>query len=214
MLNTADVLKQFVADYSKAVANKTGLLPQVCHDPQWCSPCEQSEVKEGEMVSWQWQNQGGSLNFNDLEQALELSFHPDIKAYYNSIYCGPVFASVEQQQIELLQVWNDQDFERLSQNIIGHILMQRRLKQDYTVFIGCIVNGEQMLCIDNQTGQIILEVAGDKKRTVLAQSLAEFLTQAQPLTEPEPELAYQEPQALKAGLMPRLKEIFNSLRGR
>jgi len=214
MLNTADSLKQFAGDYSKTVVNKTGLLPQVCHDPQWASTCEFSDGIEGEMLQWQWQNQTNELSFSDLEGALELRFHPAVVDYYNTIYSGSLFATFRQHQIELLQIWNSDDFERLSQNIIGHILMQRRLKHQHTVFIGCVVNGQQMVSIDNDSGEIVLEIPGDKKRTPLCGSLSEFLSQATPLAEPEPELEYQEPVPLKVGLMPRLKEIFDSLRGK
>lgn len=214
MLTTAQALRQLAADYSKAVANKTGFLPQVCHDQQWRSPCEAEPVNDGEMVQWQWQNQSGQLNFSELENALELSLHGDIKQYYNSIYSGPLFVTFDEQQIELLQVWNDDDFDRLKHNIIGHILMQRRLKLDHTVFIGCVINSEKMLSIDNQSGELILEVAGNKQRTTLANSLSEFLTQAPVLVEPEAEQQYQAAEPLKVGLMPRLKEIINSLRGK
>ena len=214
MLNTADSLKQFAGDYSKTVVNKTGLFPQVCHDPQWTSPCELASGTEGEMSQWQWQNQTGQLSFVDVEQALELSFNEAITTYYNTIYSGALFATFGEHQIELLQIWNNSDFERLSQNIIGHILMQRRLKQQHTVFIGCIVNGEQMLSIDNNTGAVLLEIPGATQRTVLCGSLSEFFSQAQPLAEPDEELVYEQPTPLKVGLMPRLKEIFNSLRGK
>ena len=89
MLTTGQALKQFAAEYSKAVTNKTGFLPQVRHDQQWRSVCEQGQVLHDEMVQWQWQMQPLSeLTFSDVETALELSLHPDIEQYYWSIYCG------------------------------------------------------------------------------------------------------------------------------
>lgn len=214
MLTTSQALKQLIDDYSKAVANKTGLLPQVCHDEQWASPCETEQVADGEMVQWQWLEQSGLHNFDVLEKALELTLHPDIKEYYTAIYAGSLFVAVDDLQIEMLQVWNEQDFEHLSHNIIGHILMQRRLKLDYTVFIGCVINSDQMLCVDNQTGELLLEVAGSRERKIIAKSLSDFCCWTQVLVEPDPEQEYQAPPPLKVGLIPRLKEIFNSLRGR
>lgn len=223
MLNTVEALKNFAADYSKSVVNKTGYLPQVIHDNEWTSPCEQNDANDGILVQWQWCEQQEKINFGDIEQALELTFHQDIKDYYGAIYSGALFASFTdgqatelqiELQIELLQIWNKQDFDRLGENLVGHILMQKKLKLDHTVFIGCVVNSEKMISLDNVTGEVIVETAGDKNRTVLASSLCEFLTLVQPLPEPEKELAYQAPIQIKAGLLPRLKEIFNSLRGR
>ena len=39
--------------------------------------------------------------------------------------------------MELLQAWNEDDFDLLQQNITGHVLMKRKLKQaSQRVFIG------------------------------------------------------------------------------
>lgn len=224
MLNTVEALKNFAADYSKSVVNKTGYLPQVIHDSEWVSPCEQNDADDGVLVQWQWCEQPEPLNFSDLEQALEITFHQDIKDYYGAIYSGALFASLDRAvdgeqvaeplQIELLQMWNQQDFERLGENFVGHILMQKKLKLEHTIFIGCVVNSEKMISVDNASGEVIIETAGDKNRLVVAGSLNEFLTLIKPLTEPEQEDEYQAPTEQKAGLLPRLKEIFNSLRGR
>ena len=71
-----------------------------------------------------------------------------------------------------------------------------------------------MLSIDNQSGELILEIAGNTQRTTVSDSLSDFFNRAQVLVDPEPEREYQAPEPLKVGLMPRLKEIFNSLRGK
>ncbi|MDP2562231.1 SecY-interacting protein [Psychrobium sp. 1_MG-2023] len=217
MLTTAQALQQFATDYSKAVANETGYLPQVCHDNEWTSPCEHEGALDGEKIQWQPQLTEHASQYNgfaNIEHALELSIHQDIKDYYHSLYSGSLFGTFDSRQFELLQIWNEQDIDRLSTNIIGHIMMQQKLKQSLTVFIGCVVNSEKMLSIDNTTGQVVCEIAGNNDREVLASSICDFLSRLSPLASPEEEQVYQAPQPLKAGLMPRLKEVMRSLLGR
>jgi len=214
MLTTAQGLAQFAADYSKAITNETGFLPQVCHDPQWISPCEVGVGVEGEQIEWQYHPRPALFNFGDIENALELTLHHDIMAYYGSGFSGSMFVSFLDQQIELLQVWNEDDLTRLCENMIGHFLMQKKLKFSPTMFIGCFANSEAMLCIDNNSGEIISEIAGNKERKVLAPCLLTFLEQAVVVVNPETELAYQAPLEIKAGLMPRLKEVMKSLLGK
>lgn len=219
MLTTAQAMQQFATDYSKAVVNETGFLPQVCHDNEWSSPCELDGAREGEKIQWQWQlqtldHQTENNGFANIEHALELSLHQDIKDYYHTLYSGSLFGLFEAQQFELLQIWNEQDLDRLSGNIIGHLMMQQKLKQSLTVFIGCVVNSEKMLSIDNTTGQVVCEIAGNNEREILANSISEFLTRLSPLAVPDEEQAYQAPAPLKAGLLPRLKEVMRSLLGR
>jgi len=214
MLTTAQGLAQFAADYSKAITNETGFLPQVCHDPQWTSPCEIGSGVEGEDIQWQYHSRAELFNFDNIEHALELTLHHDIISYYGGGFGGSMFVAFGEQQIELLQVWNEEDLTRLCENMIGHLLMQQKLKFSPTMFIGCFVNSEMMLCIDNNSGEIISEIAGNKERKVLAPCLLTFLEQAVVVVNPETELAYQEPIAIKAGLMPRLKEVMKSLLGK
>lgn len=214
MLTTAQALQQFAEDYSKAIVNETGFLPQVCHDEQWSSPCERNEALHGQTIQWQPQQRSVAIGFENIEQALEIPLHQDIKAYYGTMFSGSLFAQFNDWQVELLQVWNDQDLDNLSGNIIGHILMQRKLKQSHTVFIGCLINSEKMLCIDNEKGQVVIETAGNKQREVVADSLLSFFDTAIVLANPESEEAYQQPVEIKAGLMPRLKEVMKSLFGK
>ncbi len=218
MVKTAQALAQFAQDYSKAVENETGNLSQVAHDDQWISPCELGKGITGEMISWQAIEKSPLHDFSAVESALEITFHDDIKAFYGSFYSGSLFGlfntESDELQCELLQVWNNEDLERLSTNIIGHILMQRKLKQTHTVFIGCLVNSDKMLCIDNETGAVITEIPGHDDRVELAPSLLLFIEQLTALAKPDSELEYQAPLEIKAGLMPRLKELMRSLFGK
>lgn len=214
MVTIAQSLAQFTQDYIKTCENETGNLPQVTHDETWRSPCEDSSPVDGELVNWQAVAQNPPFNFCDIESALELSIHEDIKSFYSLQFSGSLFGLHDNLQCELLQCWNDEDVKRLGQNIVGHTLMQRKLKQRHTIFIGCLVNSEKMICVDNDTGAVVLEIAGQDERESIAPSLSSFLCQLTPLASPDNELAYQAPIEIKAGLMPRLKELMRSLLGK
>jgi len=214
MLTTAQVLAQFAADYSKTIVNETGFLPQVAHDPQWTSSCEIGDCVDSELIQWQYVSREQPHTFENIEHALEMTLHHDIISYYGAGYSGAMYVSINELQIELLQVWNEDDLTRLSENLIGHLLMQQKLKLSPTVFIGCVINSDTMLSIDNNNGEVVTEVAGNKQRTVVANSLGEFLEQASVLVNPDSEDEYQAPTEIKAGLMPRLKEVMKSLFGK
>lgn len=214
MSNTTQALAQFAQDYTKACENETGKLPQVTFDESWRSPCEVSDSLDDEKVSWEPFVQTTPFNFSDIENALEFTLHHSVKDFYSHLFSGFLYGQWQTHQLVLIQCWNDDDIKRLCENIIGHILMQRKLKQSHTVFIGSVINSEKMLCVDNASGEVVLETPGNDKREVVADSLVDFLEQLTPLTVPEEELAYQAPVEIKPGLMPRLREVMRSLLGR
>ena len=86
--------------------------------------------------------------------------------------------------VELLQPWNDDDYVRFHQNLVGHLLTQKRFKIAPSVFIGVQVEGEKVLTV-NAAGQVLAEVPGRKQQQVLAEQLAEFLASASPVILPD-----------------------------
>ena len=97
------------------------------------------------------------LDFRALETALtDLSQH--VKDYYGRWFAGDLNVIVTHQQqhgLSLLQTQGPEDAERLLQNITGHILMKRKLKQPETVFIGLAHEADDLLVsIDNQSGVV------------------------------------------------------------
>lgn len=155
------------------------------HIEDWQSPIYQQVTDSGQ-VHWLPCRQQPELNFSDLETALELSFHPALKAFYGRWYAGDlsvVFQPPGDDQsaerphpVLLLQIQGPEDGERLLQNLTGHILMKRNLKQPETLFIGLAEEAEDLLIsVDNETGRVGLEWIGKEQHQVLADSLAEFL---------------------------------------
>ena len=84
--------------------------------------------------------------------------------------------------VELIQLWNPEEFEQLIENIVGHFLQQQRFKQSFTFFFAVAeTSSEITYTIDNVSGQVLEEVPGPGgRRTIVASDLAEFLARLQP----------------------------------
>ncbi|UCX04287.1 SecY-interacting protein [Shewanella glacialimarina] len=125
-----------------------------------------------------------SADFSNVEHALELSLHDDINQYYGQFYSAPLMFTSSWGEGELLQTWNQQDFEYLQQNMIGHLMMKKKLKQEPTWFIGVLGDGDQMLTVDNESGGVWIEIPGDRPKQRLADSLSAFIDQLSPRITP------------------------------
>ncbi|MFV1466331.1 MULTISPECIES: SecY-interacting protein [Idiomarina] len=147
---------------------------------EWSSPIY-GEVIDDDTVEWTPSLQAKPLAFDELEKALETTFHDSIKALFGRWYAGDLALSYQGHPIHLLQIQSEEDGERLLANITGHILMKRRLKQPETVFIGLGVDNEDLLLsIDNHSGAIGLEWVGKEQHEVLADSLSGWLNECEP----------------------------------
>ncbi|MBH0055618.1 SecY-interacting protein [Pseudoalteromonas sp. SWXJZ94C] len=170
-LHLAQLHKQF----SEKSLKNTSKYPLMMHDEQWASPCELGEVDEQGFIQWQGTLQQPARSLNDLANALDLSFPADLSTFYGHMYGGSILATIDGHQVELLQAWNEEDFDLLQQNITGHVLMKRKLKQPETVFIGLTDQDDLLVSVLIQTGEVCLEHVGKKTHHVLAANIEEFM---------------------------------------
>ncbi|RUO25398.1 SecY-interacting protein [Aliidiomarina minuta] len=156
------------------------LLPQTDYMEEWSGTCYQGEVKYG-LIGWKPCKQEPEFDFSAIEKGLELSLHTDVAEFYGSFYAGDLHLSYAGEDFTLLQVIHPQDADRLQRNLIGHVLMQQRLKQEVTLFVGVGTSSEDLIIsVDNKTGVVGLEYVGKEQHAKLANSLAELLANATP----------------------------------
>lgn len=162
---------------ARQIAESTGTCWFSYADPDLASPCQYGEVSAEQQVRWWPVQRNECQDFSNLEHGLELKLHPDLQAFYGDVYGGGLQVQHPRGKAELLMVWHQEDFQRLQQNIIAHILMKRRLKQRETVFFAVTDDDDIMLSVLNETGAVYLEHAGCEVKEQLAASLPEFLRQ-------------------------------------
>lgn len=152
-------------------------------DPEWRSPCElDPPTPPSALVRWRPLRRPLPIDpFAGLERALETPIHPDAKAFWGRYWSGNLEAEAADGHVSLLQLWNEDDADRLVENLIGHALAKRRARSPLTVFFACTEpDSELFLSIDNQGGQVLLEAPGRKPLRVVAPTLADFLDTLEP----------------------------------
>jgi SecY interacting protein Syd len=173
-------LSQFIQRYVNSYQDKYEHLPLIGHDEEWPSPCIQSVFKAKELDCWQPTLCTDDLTFTNVEEALEITLHSDIKTLFTSYYSDTLDANCEEGDLSLLLLWSEADFERLQGNIIGHILMKKKLKQELTVFFGVTDQDDFILSIKNDSGEVWVEQVGKEPHKKLADSLADFIQMLTP----------------------------------
>ncbi|NMP33287.1 SecY-interacting protein [Thalassotalea sp. M1531] len=166
--------------YVQQFREKHGHLPVVEKDDQWLSPCEQGEYSQ-DANYWQPVEITDELSFENVEQALGFSLHNDIKVFFTSVYSESFDLTCEEGQLSFVLPWNKDDFDRLQENVIGHILMKQKLKQPITVFFGLTDQDDFILSVNNDSGEVWVEQVGKTAHKKLANNLSEFLGQLTPV---------------------------------
>jgi len=147
--SVVQALRDFSQRFLQQSQQQNGQLP-ISHDLfGLASPCVVETLADA--VRWQPVSRAVWADFTAMEQAIELSLHEDSKAFYASQFSADMPALWRGRALTLLQVWSEEDFTRLQEN----------------------------LC--NVTGNVILEKLGTTQREVLSVDVAEFLQQLEPV---------------------------------
>lgn len=168
-------LENLLSTFINAHEKKYQCLPQIQFDADWPSLCEQGEQDNEGFIQWRPVEIKDELSFSNVEKALDLLLHTDIKTYFTTYYSESIPAECEEGYLELIFVWSKEDFARLQQNIIGHTLMKRKLKQRETIFFAVTDDDNVIVSIDNQTGVVYAEKVGKEPHKKLANTLVEFI---------------------------------------
>ncbi|WP_392561169.1 SecY-interacting protein [Orbus sturtevantii] len=117
------------------------------------------------------------------EEVANIRIHDSAHLFYGTQYAGDMQAQWHDLSLSLIQVWSDDDFSRLEQNIIAHLMMQKKLKRRPTIFIATTNDEAEIIAIDNKTGNIILEKLITNETKVLASDLDTFLSNLTPIAQ-------------------------------
>lgn len=173
------LLNRFIA-LSKKINNS---LPDIEWDETWQSACIVSAPNEQGKVLWQPSARTDDTIFSSIEKALNVKFHDDLITFYSSFWSEGIICSHETGEISLIQIWNQDDEEMLKENLLGHAFAKIKNRLPLTLFIGC-TNDDQVVCVDNTTGKVVLEKPGFAAHKELADSLSLFLNDLTPTLKP------------------------------
>lgn len=179
MQDTTQALTDFTARYCALWQQERGHLPASEALYGVASPCITQTLEDS--VYWQPQPFTLAKNLDAVERAIELRIQPAVTDFYTSQFAGDMNARLEGRDLTLVQVWSEEDFVRVQENLIGHLVMKRRLKQSPTLFIATTESELEVIAVCNLSGEVIIEQLGTKKREILAPSLADFLIRIQPV---------------------------------
>jgi len=178
--------------YLNGIKMDTGTLPTVDFDPPWPSPCIQEEPDQPEQSAnaaqespqfWRPVERHHNLLFSGLEQALEFTFKPEITAFYGSYWSNGLCVKHDRLDFNLIQIWNEEDEERLKENLLGHAFAKLKARLPMTYFIGCN-DGNDAISLDHDSGQVVLEKPGKRAHRILSENLETFLLDLHPTSDP------------------------------
>ncbi|MCO4797998.1 MAG: SecY-interacting protein [Colwelliaceae bacterium] len=183
MKTTSPQLKVNILSFSEIFIEEYQLklnhLPLVEIDEQWPSPCLQDKFDDSFMC-WRPNEITVKISFENIENALNLTLHASIKEYFSTIFSESIPATCSEGHLQLLFAWSEDDFSRLQENLIGHVLMKQKLKQEITLFFAVTDDESIMLSVKNDNGEVWAERVGCEPHKKIADSLNEFITSLKP----------------------------------
>ncbi len=180
-----DNLDNFINSYIDLVGNDNRQMVTE-FDADWLSPCiqvseaELSSIDDGTEVYWAPSLQPKNTHLGDLAKALEVDIDPQLEALFCRYYSHDLPAQTDRGELDILQAWNKDDFERLQKNLISHVLMKRRLKQPETLFFATTDQDDFIISLEVASGNVMLEQVGKIPTEVLASDLASFIKALRP----------------------------------
>ena len=172
-------LQDFTTRFCLAWNDHAGSLPASRELAGIASPCISQTV--GDVVYWQPHPFTLTENLSAVERALDIGLRPEVHGFYTTQFAGDMHAQFGDIKLTLLQTWSEDDFRRVQENLIGHLVTQKRLKLPPTLFIATLEEELEVISVCNLSGEVCKETLGTRKRTHLASNLAEFLNQLKPL---------------------------------
>lgn len=167
-------LSLFSEKYLSQYQERYQHLPLIEKDEQWPSSCLSGDYDKNHQY-WQPCDITETLSFENVEEALGVIIHSDIKKYFTTIYSDTLDASCAEGALSLLFVWSEADFQRLQENIIGHVLMKQKLNQPLTLFFALTDDENMILSVNNDNGEVWVEKVGCIAHKKVADSLTDFL---------------------------------------
>ena len=162
--------------------------PQQAFDPDWDSPCFAAAVQHDALVdgnkAWLPVARTEPASFSNIETALNIALDPQIAAFFGSFYSDHMPVDFQGEELELVQVWNADDYDHLQENIIAHLLMKKTLKQSPTLFLASCADEMVIIALDNVSGTVVREELGKGITTELAPDLVTFINQLTPIILP------------------------------
>ncbi|QQX79057.1 SecY-interacting protein [Shewanella sp. KX20019] len=215
-MSSLPALDIFLNDYQQAYLDKLGEHPRY-YAQQQPSECilGDLDVETEDALQWKSVLREEPGVFENVEHALELSLHADLSAFYGTYFSAPLMFDSAWGTGELLQAWSQTDFEYLQQNIIGHLMMKKKLKQDPTWFIGVFDDEDKMITVNNTDGSVWIEIPGEIQSEKLADSLNGFIAELRARVTPPVKLVEEDMPILDhPGIWQRMKMMWRNLLGK
>ncbi|WP_035340341.1 SecY-interacting protein [Dickeya sp. DW 0440] len=172
-------LQDFTQRYVSLWQQETGHAPASEELYGVASPC--AVTTQHDRVYWLPQPAAPLHGLEGVARALDIQLHPDAQAFFTTQYAGDMRGHIAGIDCTLLQVWSEADFVRMQENLIGHLLTQKRLKLSPTLFLATTDSEMMLISLCNLSGEVVLEELGTRQRRVLSGSLSDFLSTLSPL---------------------------------
>ena len=134
----------------------------------------ESDFKQGEKITWKPFLRPTQVSLNNLESALDIVIPKELHQLFCRYFSHDINAKAQYGSLTILQALNEADFDRLQKNLIAHVLMKRRLKQQDTLFFALTDEEDFILSVDLSTQAVVLEEVGREPKKQISPNLTSF----------------------------------------